>query len=56
MNLDKMMFFFVKTKARVLDLWPDECLGLRWPKTSFQAPNPKVKAFLKFDAFVIFKL
>ena len=45
------MSFFVKIGARVLDLWPDECFGPRWPKTCFSVLDPKVKVFFKIWCF-----
>ena len=36
---------FVKSRAKVQDLWLDMFSGPKWPKYSFLAPNPKVKEF-----------
>ena len=45
------MSFFVKIKARVLDLWLDECFGPEWSKTSYNVLDPKVKIFFKIWKF-----
>ena len=36
---------FVKTAARILDLWFDMFSGPKWPKCIFWVLNPKVKNF-----------
>lgn len=43
----------MKTKARALDEWLN-CVQPKWPKTSFKAPDPKLKVFLRFDSFIGF--
>ena len=42
-------FFFLKIRARVLDLGLDECFG---PKISFYAPDPKFEVAFKIYNFI----
>ena len=41
----------MKIRVRVLDLWVDECFGPKWPKTSFDDPDPKFKLVFKILKF-----
>ena len=48
-DLRKNEALFVKFGAWALDLQLDTSFGPRWPKFSFQTPDPKVKKFFEIS-------
>ena len=48
--LDQISPFLTKIVARaLLDLWLDTFFGLKWPKCSFQALDPKFQEIFKIS-------